>query len=114
MVNEIDDYQQRTNSTAIYPEANTGSLLALSYVGLGLGEAGEVQGKIKKVLRDSSGHVTGSAREDIIDELGDVCWYVARLAAELGEPLSAVFTRNLEKLESRKERGVLKGSGDNR
>lgn len=105
-------YQQGTTSTAIYPQAGTGSVLALAYVGLGLGEAGEVQGKLKKIIRDNDGVVTPSARDAILDELGDVLWYVARTAAELDCDLADVAQRNLDKLTSRAQRGTLQGSGD--
>lgn len=47
-------------------------------------------------------------------ELGDVLWYVANLATELGYDLSHIASMNTEKLKSRKVRGVLGGSGDNR
>lgn len=107
-------YQDRTEETAIYPEAGTGSIIALSYVGLGLGEAGEVQGKIKKIIRDANGSPDRERLEAIAAELGDVLWYVARLAKEAGYSLEAIAQHNLDKLASRKERGVLGGSGDNR
>lgn len=107
-------YQDATQSTAIYPEAGTGSILALAYTGLGLGETGEVQGKIKKILRDTDGEITDEQRAAIAAELGDVLWYVARLAAELDYNLGSIAQANLDKLTSRKERGVLKGSGDER
>jgi len=41
-------------------------------------------------------------------------WYLANLASELDVSLGEVARRNLEKLKPRKERGVLRGSGDNR
>lgn len=110
----FDDYQAEALATAIYPEAGTGSPLALAYVGLGLGEAGEVQGKIKKILRDNGGVVTQQAEQDIKSELGDLLWYVAATAREFSIPLSDVANLNLYKLRSRAERGVLGGSGDNR
>jgi NTP pyrophosphatase (non-canonical NTP hydrolase) len=47
-------------------------------------------------------------------ELGDVEWYVARIAREFGMELEAVAERNLKKLRSRKERGKIGGSGDDR
>jgi NTP pyrophosphatase (non-canonical NTP hydrolase) len=47
-------------------------------------------------------------------ELSDVCWYVAVLAYELDYTLEEIMQMNLDKLSSRKERGVLSGSGDNR
>lgn len=110
----FSDYQDATKETAIYPEAGTGSVLALAYVGLGLGETGEVQGKLKKVIRDNNGHLTDEVREALIGELGDVLWYAARLADELDVELDLVAQENINKLLSRKERGVLGGSGDNR
>lgn len=108
------EYQIRTEDTANYPGSGGGKIDALSYVGLGLGEAGEVQGKIKKILRDDDGIVTQEKREEIGKEIGDVLWYLARLAEELNYELGDLAQQNLEKLESRKKRGVIAGSGDNR
>ena len=110
----FSDYQTKVAETAIYPDSGTGSMLALAYVGLGLGEAGEVQGKIKKVLRDQGGVVEDGNRVAIMKELGDVLWYVARAASELSLDLDDVAFHNLNKLADRRERGVLQGSGDDR
>ncbi len=107
-------YQAQALTTAQYPEMGTGSAMALAYTGLGLGEAGEVQGKIKKILRDDNGVVTNEKRIAIANELGDVLWYVATTAFELKIDLEDVALMNLEKLASRKERGVIVGSGDQR
>lgn len=111
---QFNEYQDRAATTAIYPGAGSGSVMALAYLGLGLGETGEVQGKLKKVLRDSDGTVTPEAREAIAGELGDVLWYVAMLARELNLSLDDIATDNLEKLAWRAQRGVIKGSGDTR
>ncbi len=108
------EYQLATAATAVYPECGTGSILALAYVGLGLGESGELQGKIKKILRDDGGIVTPEKREAILAEAGDVLWYLARIADELDSSLELVAQSNLDKLSSRKERNVLTGSGDER
>lgn len=108
------EYQEAIADTAIYPDHGMGSPAALAYVGLGLGEAGEVQGKIKKILRDDSGIITEEKRIEIAKELGDLLWYVARTAEELGYELGGIAKQNVAKLNSRMERGVLKGSGDNR
>mgnify|MGYP003121928485 FL=1 len=78
---------------------------------LGLvGEAGEVAEKLKKSLRD--GAVLD--KEGMIKELGDVLFYVAACANFYGSTLEKVANLNMKKLNSRKERGVLQGSGDNR
>lgn len=101
----IDDYMDTTYFTVNYPRDN-----ALAYLGLGLtGEAGEVADKLKKWIRDEE-----ADWESVVDELGDVLWYVAQIAGYLGYDLSEVALRNIKKLEDRKARGVLGGSGDNR
>lgn len=115
MISEFDIYQDETARTAIYAEAGDGSAMALVYTALGLsGEAGEIANKVKKILRDSNGVVTNQVREDLAKELGDVLWYLARLADEAGYGLHDIAQRNLDKLSSRKERGVIQGSGDER
>lgn len=82
-------------------------------LGLG-GEAGEAQEKFKKILRDKGGKMTDEDREEIAKELGDVIWYVATIARYLDVPFSKVAEMQLEKAQSRLERGKLHGSGDNR
>lgn len=108
----VDRYQKWTDETAIYPEAGTGSMLALAYVGLGLGEAGEVQGKIKKILRDGNGVIDRERRTAILDEASDVMWYLARLLRELGADFHELMAINQAKLNGRLERGTIGGSGD--
>jgi len=111
----FDTYQQRALETAIYPEATTGSFAALSYTVLGLtNEAGEVAGKVKKVWRDNDGELTEEKKDQIADELSDVLWYVATAAREINYSLEDIAWKNVDKLKSRKDRGVLGGSGDTR
>lgn len=107
-----DDFEEITNQTALYPEKGSGSLTAVTYCALGLGEAGEVQGKLKKVWRGDK--TLEENREALLDELGDTLWYVVRMAMELGGSLQHLLNRNGRKLLSRKLRGTLQGSGDNR
>lgn len=109
---DFDTYQEQTATTAVYPGRGTTS--GLLYCALGLGEAGEVQGKAKKVLRDDDGVLTPEKREAMAAELGDLLWYAAQLASELDVSLSDVAQANLDKLADRASRGVLQGSGDNR
>jgi NTP pyrophosphatase (non-canonical NTP hydrolase) len=78
---------------------------------LGLvGEAGEVAEKIKKMLRDSN----KVSPEEIVLELGDVTFYVTSIANYFHSDLTEVLQANMDKLNSRARRGVIKGSGDNR
>ena len=99
----FDKYQQIAGGTAIYDEK-----YKVFYPALGLaGEAGEVANKVKKLMRDSVEH-------DIAGEIGDVLWYVAALCSDLDLSMEDVAIKNINKLHSRKERGVISGSGDNR
>lgn len=85
------------------------------YPALGLvGEAGEVAEKIKKLVRNDKGHVSEEKRQEIKKELGDVQWYLQQLATEFNFTLEEVAQGNLDKLNDRKERGVIKSEGDNR
>lgn len=104
-------YQKSALETAIYP--NRGNNFVYPALGLA-GEAGEVADKLKKVIRDNDGVLTDSVRESVGKELGDVLWYVAVLASEINYDLETLMRLNIDKLLSRKERGVLSGSGDNR
>jgi len=108
----LDEYQRRTQDTAVYP--GKGSTLGLYYTALGLGEAGEVQGKVKKIIRDDNSVLTDEKKTAIAKELGDILWYCAALACELGLSLGEIAEANLSKLASRKERGAIQGSGDDR
>ena len=111
----FDEYQRIAFETAVYPECGSGSKLALAYVALGLGESGEAQGKIKKFLRGDYGDtLTEEMRYAILDECFDLVWYVGALTKELGFDMNEGAGRNIAKLRSRKERGVLMGSGDER
>ena len=74
------------------------------------GEAGEVAEKIKKYMRDG----TKVNQQDIIKELGDVLFYTTALSNYFYSNLGEVMQANMEKLDSRYKRGVIKGSGDNR
>lgn len=107
---KLSDYQQAAIDTAIYP-ANA----RIVYPALGLvGEAGEVAEKVKKVIRDDNGSFSEEKKIEIAKELGDVLWYIANLAADIDMSMDLIATMNIDKLQSRKERDMLSGSGDNR
>ena len=108
---EMNSYQDAARKTAAYPDVGRTPI----YPTLGLtGEAGEVADKVKKVIRDRGGVFDSDTREAIKLELGDVLWYVAQLASELGYDLNEVADANLQKLSSRAARGRIGGSGDQR
>lgn len=115
---ELNDYQKQALSTVGYPyEFKT------IYPALGMnGEAGEVADKVKKILRDTEYlkdkygaiKLSDEQKKALALEVGDVLWYCAALSNDLGYTLEEVAQMNAGKLASRKERGVLSGSGDNR
>lgn len=109
---QFSEYQQKAIKTALYPKVAGHGWM---YPALGLAnEAGEVNGKLKKVIRDNDSVVDDERRKDIAKELGDVLWYLAQVATELDIDLNEVAEANIGKLLSRQERGVIKGNGDNR
>ena len=125
----FDTYQEEAGKTAIYPCVtiidDDGKHNEANYVYPALGlvnEAGEVAGKIKKIIRDhkgiykdkETGEIYEMAKDMVTKELGCVLWYMAELASAFEIRLSDVAEQNLEKLASRKRRGKLGGSGDDR
>jgi NTP pyrophosphatase (non-canonical NTP hydrolase) len=78
---------------------------------LGLvGESGEVSEKIKKLFRDKNKF----SDDEVLKELGDVLFYTVALANIFNGNLKKIMEMNMDKLDDRQQRGVLKGSGDNR
>ena len=109
-VSDLDMYQQVAKQTAIYPREQ-----AIIYPTLGLtGEAGEVANKVKKIIRDDGNKINEGLVQEISAEIGDVLWYIAVLADDIGCKLSDIANNNLIKLAKRKEKGTIHGSGDNR
>lgn len=114
---KFDDYQKQTQKTAKYRHA-TGKRIRtqdLVYPVLGLnGEAGEVAEKLKRLVRSQVSSVNKEERNALALELGDILWYVAQSALRLNMKLSEVARMNQEKLASRRHRGKIHGSGDDR
>lgn len=108
---DFDEYQKAARTTAIYPNLGNNPV----YPALGLaGEAGEVCENIKKMIRDDGSELTDARRAAVVKELGDVLWYAAQLAMEIGVSLGTVAEANIAKLADRKRRDVIKGDGDDR
>jgi NTP pyrophosphatase (non-canonical NTP hydrolase) len=104
----LNNYQMQARTFAIYPESSK-----VTYPALGLaGEAGEVADKVKKIIRDKRDDAR--FKGEIAKEIGDVLWYCAVLADDLGFSLQQVAEMNIYKLKSRKVAGTIGGSGDDR
>jgi NTP pyrophosphatase (non-canonical NTP hydrolase) len=108
----FDEYQKRALTTVI--SSSDAFKDSLHWV-LGInGEAGEIAEKVKKIIRDKDGKMTEVDKQELSKEIGDVLWYLAVFAYDLGFQLDGIAEQNLAKLQSRKARGVLGGAGDNR
>lgn len=108
----FDEYQKRALTTASYSDDDFKDMM---HWVLGVsGEAGEIAEKFKKIIRDKNGVISDDDKADLSKEIGDVLWYLSVLAHQLGLSFEDVASENLAKLKSRKERGQIGGSGDNR
>jgi NTP pyrophosphatase (non-canonical NTP hydrolase) len=120
----INEYQKKAHTFSCYEKPisyeNVGTQtvtheLDWVYPALGLAEeAGEVAGKFAKSVRDDCGKISEEKRLAIKKELGDVCWFIAELSTLLGLDLEDVMQSNIDKLTDRKQRNVIRGSGDDR
>jgi NTP pyrophosphatase (non-canonical NTP hydrolase) len=108
----FDDYQKQALTTS---KLTGDELKDIMHWVLGItGESGEIAEKVKKIIRDKNGEFNAQDKTEIAKEIGDVLWYLATLAHQLGVSFDYIAKQNLDKLRSRKERGVIGGSGDNR
>lgn len=104
----LNEYQDEASMTADFDQSTNEEYTILGLVS----EAGEVAGVRKKLLRcDFPAEEYG---ERLKKELGDVLWYVAMVAREHGFTLDEVASDNIKKLADRRERGKIKGDGDDR
>jgi len=134
-MNTFEEYERAALDTAVYP--GQGTALGLMYVALKMnGEAGELAEHVGKAVRDDAllahtmsyskrteatpdvfcqgGELAPDRRALLRKEVGDVLWYLAATARELGTTLSEIALGNIAKLADRKARGALGGSGDER
>ena len=91
----VNEYQQLAMAT-LNCNLNQKDILINGVMGL-CGEAGEAIDIVKKHL--AQGHALD--REHLIEELGDIAWYLAETATALEVDLDEVFSRNIEKLKKR-------------
>ena len=107
----INYYQKQAAKTAIYPGSHK-----IIYPALGLaGEAGEVANKVKKFVRDGYDQEGFELKKgELASEIGDVLWYCAALARDIGYDLQHIAQGNIAKLNDRAKRGKIGGDGDNR
>lgn len=101
---KLDEYQEKAYSTALPTAKNIGYML----YGMA-GEVGELHSIYAKNIRD--GKIDA---DNVKKEIGDVLWFVAGVCSLLGLKLSDIAQLNIDKLESRKNRNTIQGSGDNR
>ena len=85
-------YTDFTRKTARYPKRREKEYLMLGL----MNEAGEVGGAFKKEIRDNVNN-----EELIIDEMGDVLWYLTRLCDVYNIKISELMTNNISKLMER-------------
>lgn len=106
----LDDYQRQAMKVSRDggqpPEAEHMKWIMIAALGL-CGEAGEVADNYKKLFEQDRPF----DRADLVKELGDVLWYVARIAAIEGIRLSEVAEANIAKLQARYPNGFVPGGG---
>ena len=107
IITTLNEYQDATDRT----DNHTDNIKAVINFGLGIaGESGEIVDLVKKVIYH--GHVAD--QEKFKAELGDLMWYIARLADRLGLTLEEVANYNIEKLQKRYPDGFSQQKSINR
>lgn len=122
----LNQYQGKAMSTCMSSCSN------FSYMMLNLvGEVGEFASKVAKEIRKGNIEIGATAmpnkimpymnedewwakETELMMEAGDILWQLAGLCTTMGWTLEEIAQRNLDKLASRKQRGVIDGDGDNR
>ncbi len=105
----FEEYEKRIKEFDMYPDGIKPTIYILG----AFGELGEISNKFKKVFRDHAGQLEERPREYAM-EIGDVIWYLTRLANSLGFSMEEILEWNYEKLDSRFKRGKIHGDGDDR
>lgn len=99
---KLNTYQREAQKTDRVPSrqesGDVGTDLVVPLLGLA-GETGELLSEYKKHLRDGDSHLL--FRERVSEELGDLLWYVANVAAKFDLKLDDVARANLKKTQGR-------------
>lgn len=122
---ELNEYQERAMATCM-PSCDNFSYMMLNLIG----EVGELASKVAKDIRKVNVAVGQGIDNDLIPlmpfdewiarqeeykaEAGDILWQLSGFCRAMGWDLEEVAQGNLDKLASRKLRGVIDGNGDNR
>ena len=126
---ELNEYQEKAMSTCM-DSCNNFSYMFINLVG----EIGEFASKLAKEIRKDHLFIGGkyegglqnilninpdnlpplTLSDELKKEAGDILWQLSGLCSVMGWNLEDVAQKNLDKLASRKKRGVIDGSGDNR
>jgi NTP pyrophosphatase (non-canonical NTP hydrolase) len=101
----LNDYQHEAMSFRLDSADEAYALFGM------VGEVGELYGYIAKVIRDGE---MADHQEYVKKELGDILWFLSAIAYDHGLQLDEIAMGNIQKLRSRKERGTIQGSGDDR
>ena len=105
----LNEYQKRVEDTW---ERNQ---FDIERIILGIcGESGEIAELFKKYYRGDYENNYEEFLKKVDKEIGDLSYYIAKLCNQFGSTWEKIMEENIAKLASRKERGVIKGSGSNR
>ena len=96
--NTFEGYQNLMGPTEHWP-TELGPLYPIT--GLA-GEVGEVANEIKKMHRDDGGILTPERKKKIVEELGDVLWYLTSLCNSLDICLEDIAYESLDKVLNKK------------
>lgn len=99
-------YQTLAVRTANRTTGDQAELLTNWALGIG-GESGEVLEHVKKYAF----HGNALDRDALAKELGDLLWYIAVMADDLGVMLGEVMDKNIAKLKARYPEGFVEGGG---
>lgn len=105
---EFNTYQKLAQNTAGFQEKNEERLVCA--VLAMAGEVGELANHIKKGIW----HAHGVDPEFVLEELGDICWYIAETATSMNIHLDNVAEFNIDKLKQRYPQGFSEEASKNR